>query len=122
MELNKKKAFKLTIGISIIIWCLFSLYRCASIDSCLDFGDVWDYAENRCRKDCLVWNQYYGCVQMNEEQLAIFNACSYNPATCDHEKRDQMYQDLCERYHAPIDPETGSCTFEKPPVNNKIRK
>lgn len=34
-------------------------------DICLDDGNVWDYEENRCRKDCLTWNDKYG-LRLND--------------------------------------------------------
>lgn len=35
------------------------------ISICHDDGGVWDYSENRCRFDCLTWNNIDGCVQEN---------------------------------------------------------
>ena len=33
-------------------------------ETCLDLGNgVWDYAEHRCRTDCVTWNKEQGCVK-----------------------------------------------------------
>ncbi len=46
----------------------FSLYRnYLEFETCLDFGNVWDYKEHRCRTDCLTWNAEQGCVPLTKE-------------------------------------------------------
>lgn len=116
MKINKKGILKYTVWVFLIFLCLFNVHRCAQVDSCLDLAGVWDYTENKCRKDCIVWNKYYGCVEMNEAQMAIFYDCAENSQTCDQEKLDNMFEELCKYYNAPQDPITGSCNFSEPPI------
>ena len=55
-----------TLGLILLItaggaagWFIFNQL---AIEACLDDGKVWDYAENRCRNDCLKWNENHGCI------------------------------------------------------------
>ncbi len=81
-------------------------------DICFDDGNVWDYAENRCRKDCLTWNSKYGCVQMTPEHQKILDECYNDREHCDKKLAHKYYLELCEKYKVPIDPKTGECYFD----------
>ena len=80
-------------------------------DMCFDDGNVWDYDEDRCRDDCLLWNDKYGCVQMTPEHIQYMKDCYRDRKRCDEELANRYYQELCDKYNAPIDPHTGYCTF-----------
>ena len=81
---------------------------------CLDTQHgVWDYAENRCRKDCLTWNSKYGCVQMTPEHQKILDECYNDREHCNRELAHKYYLELCKKYKVPIDPKTGNCYFDK---------
>lgn len=32
--------------------------------TCVSDGKVWDSSENRCRDDCLSWNEEQGCIPL----------------------------------------------------------
>ena len=81
-------------------------------DMCFDDGNVWDYDEDRCRDDCLLWNDKYGCVQMTPEQRKCIDECYEDWQHCDREQAHKNYLELCEKYKVPIDPKTGECYFD----------
>ncbi len=81
-------------------------------DMCFDDGNVWDYDEDRCRDDCLLWNDKYGCVQMTPEYKKILDECYNDRDHCDREQAHKYYLELCEKYKVPIDPKTGECYFD----------
>lgn len=98
------------------LWCVIKIDTFLKIDTCLDGGEIWDYNEKRCRNDCLLWNEIYGCVQMTPEELKIFHACSgkkYSDETCDRKEFEKIFGDVCKRYQVPIDLKSGQCSFEK---------
>mgnify|MGYP004478226825 FL=1 len=81
-------------------------------DMCFDDGNVWDYDEDRCRDDCLLWNDKYGCVQMTPEHRKFIDECYEDWQHCDREQAHKYYLELCEKYKVPIDPKTGECYFD----------
>ena len=81
-------------------------------DMCFDDGNVWDYDEDRCRDDCLLWNDKYGCVQMIPEHIQYIEDCRRDRKRCDREQAHKYYIELCEKYKVPIDPKTGECYFD----------
>ena len=81
-------------------------------DMCLDDGNVWDYDEDRCREDCLLWNDKYGCVQMTPEHVKVMKDCRRGRKRCDKELAKMYSEELCMKYSRRINPKTGHCTFE----------
>lgn len=112
MKINHKKLIKRTIFFIFLGWLLYQIDLWLSIDSCMDFGNVWDYAENRCRKDCLLWNEKYGCVQMPPEMIKLMDDCRHDIRNCNTELLAKYRDQLCAKYGAPKDPETGICYYE----------
>ena len=78
---------------------------------CLDDGKVWDGKEQRCRDDCLTWNEVNGCIYMDEEYRRLFAACADKSPDCDQKRLDDLYLGLCQKYQAPVNLEYGYCDF-----------
>ena len=106
-----KRAIIITTVSLILLWFLYGLDTFLRQLSCMDSGDVWDYDEDRCRDDCLTWKDKYGCVQMTPEHIQYMKDCRRDRKRCDEELANIYYQELCDKYNAPIDPHTGYCTF-----------
>lgn len=81
----------------------------------MDFGNVWDGDEKRCRKDCLTWNKVNGCIYMNEEYQRLFVACADKTAGCDENRLDELHLETCKKYNAPLNLDYGYCDFEFTP-------
>ena len=98
---------------AIVLLCLLVIFLYTDEPTfCLEAKHgVWDYAENRCRMDCLTWNSKYGCVQMTPEYKKILDECYNDRDHCDREQAHKYYLELCEKYKVPIDPKTGECYF-----------
>ena len=64
MKINKKKTIRWILIIGLIVYIARCTNRFLAIDSCLDFGNVWDYEQNICREDCLRWTKEEGCVSL----------------------------------------------------------
>ena len=80
-------------------------------DTCYDNGNVWDEAENRCRKDCLLISKKLGCIKMASEHIILLEECVKNPNLCDRKLERKYYNELCAKYNLPIDPKTNLCNF-----------
>ena len=106
-----KRAIIITTVTLFLLWILNAIDSALLVDTCRDGGDVWDYDEDRCRDDCLLWNDKYGCVQMTPEYIQYMKDCYRDRKRCDEELANRYYQELCDKYNAPIDPHTGYCTF-----------
>ncbi len=78
-------------------------------NSCLDNGNVWDYQENRCREDCLVWNKINGCIKMTAEQVKIFKDCRHKEVGCVSKK---VFDEICLNNNMPLNKKTGECDTE----------
>ena len=52
-----------------------------SIDTCLDNGQIWDYQNNICRDDCLIWKKEFGCIKLTPEQTKLLKRCK-NLSNC----------------------------------------
>ena len=99
------------IGILLIILC-FCGWKCFVFleqDSCLDSGNVWDYNENRCREDCLIWNKINGCIKMTEQQVQLFKKCHHEPAGCIPK---DVFNSICLQNNLPLNQVTGECDAE----------
>ena len=103
------KIFKLCgwlIVLSLVVW---KIYIFLAQDSCLDSGNVWDYDEGRCRDDCLRWDKVHGCIKMNDEQVALFKKCRYQPAGCVPRR---VFDDICLNNNLAVNKITGECNMD----------
>ena len=107
-----KRAIIITTVSLILLWFLDGLDTFLRQLSCMDSGDVWDYDEDRCREDCLLWNDKYGCVQMTPEHVKVMKDCRRGRKPCDVELAKMYSEELCMKYSRRINPKTGHCTFE----------
>lgn len=78
-------------------------------NSCLDSGNVWDYKENRCRDDCLMWNKINGCIKMTDEQVQLFEKCRNKPVGC---ISDDVFKRICLQNRLPFNLKTVECDAE----------
>ncbi len=101
--------------LGLMIWGTWHLNSCMEIDSCLDLGDVWDYNEKRCRKDCLTWNKLHGCIYMNEEYQRLFLACAEKTEECSDKRLEELHIEACKKYNGALNLEYGYCDFEFTP-------
>ena len=107
-----KRAIIITTVSLILLWILGEIDFFLRDDTCRDGGDVWDYDEDRCRDDCLLWNDRYGCVQMTPEHVKVMKDCRRGRKPCDVELAKMYSEELCMKYSRRINPKTGHCTFE----------
>jgi len=107
-----RRTVKFSVFIAILCFLGWRVHIFLLQDSCLDFGNVWDDEENRCRDDCLVWNKINGCVKMTEEQVNLFRKCRYEPAGCIPES---VFDDICLQNNLPLNKTTGECDAEFTP-------
>ena len=107
-----KRAIIITIVSLILLWILGEIDFFLREDTCRDGGGVWDYDEDRCREDCLLWNDKYGCVQMTPEHVKVMKDCRRGRKPCDVELAKMYSEELCMKYSRRINPKTGHCTFE----------
>ena len=107
-----KRAIIITIVSLILLWILGEIDFFLREDTCRDGGGVWDYDEDRCREDCLLWNDKYGCVQMTPEHMQAIKDCRRDRKRCDVELIKWHSEELCMKYSRRINPNTGHCTFE----------
>ena len=107
-----KRAIIITTVSLILLWILGEIDFFLREDTCRDGGGVWDYDEDRCREDCLLWNDKYGCVQMTPEHMQAIKDCRRDRKRCDVELIKWHSEELCMKYSRRINPKTGHCTFE----------
>ncbi len=107
-----KRAIIITTVTLLLLWILNAIDSALLVDTCRDGGDVWDYDEDRCREDCLLWNDKYGCVQMTPEHVKVMKDCRRGRKPCDVELAKMYSEELCMKYSRRINPKTGHCTFE----------
>ena len=107
-----KRAIIITTVTLFLLWILNAIDSALLVDTCRDGGDVWDYDEDRCREDCLLWNDKYGCVQMTPEHVKVMKDCRRGRKRCDKELAKMYSEELCMKYSRRINPKTGHCTFE----------
>ncbi len=107
-----KRAIIITTVSLILLWILGEIDFFLREDTCRDGGGVWDYDEDRCREDCLLWNDKYGCVQMTPEHMQAIKDCCRDRKRCDVELIKWHSEELCMKYSRRINPNTGHCTFE----------
>ena len=107
-----KRAIIITTVSLILLWILGEIDFFLREDTCRDGGGVWDYDEDRCREDCLLWNDKYGCVQMTPEHMQAIKDCRRDRKRCDVELIKWHSEELCMKYSRRINPHTGYCTFE----------
>lgn len=107
-----KRAIIITTVSLILLWILGEIDFFLREDTCRDGGGVWDYDEDRCREDCLLWNDKYGCVQMTPEHMQAIKDCRMDRKRCDVELIKWHSEELCMKYSRRINPNTGRCTFE----------
>ena len=107
-----KRAIIITTVSLILLWILGEIDFFLREDTCRDGGGVWDYDEDRCREDCLLWNDKYGCVQMTPEHVKVMKDCRRGRKPCDVELAKMYSEELCMKYSRRINPKTGHCTFE----------
>ncbi len=80
-----------------------------AIESCLDDSKVWDYAENRCRNDCMKWNKKYGCIKLTPEQMTLFENCRHNLPNC---ISAAGYKEICLNNQKAWNIDEKECYFE----------
>ena len=99
------------IGVLLMILCFggWKGFVFLEQNSCLDNGNVWDYDENRCREDCLAWNEINGCIKMTDEQIKLFKKCRHQPAGCISK---DVFNNICLQNHLPLNQATGECDAE----------
>ena len=98
-------------GVLVLLGCLGGVlyYYMYPAKFCAQMNQVWDGDEKRCRDDCLVWNEANGCVYLNEEHRALFEACADKTADCDEARLKELNVGLCHKYNAPINLKYGYC-------------
>ena len=64
-----------------------------SIDTCVDNGQVWDYQNNICRDDCLIWKKEFGCIKLTPEQTKLLKQCK-NLSNCPNNQTFKEIQKL----------------------------
>lgn len=98
------------------IWlCVLIFFILDKPGDCGSSGDVWDYNEKRCRKDCLTWNKLHGCIYMNEEYQRLFMACAEKTAECNEKRLHELHVEACKKYNGALNLEYGYCDFEFTP-------
>lgn len=107
-----KRAIIITTVSLILLWILGEIDFFLRDDTCRDGGGIWDYYEDRCRDDCLLWNDKYACVQMTPEHVKVMKDCRRDRKRCDVELAKIYSEELCMKYSKRINPKTGRCTFE----------
>ena len=96
----------------VIVFLLIQAKGCMEVDSCLDFGNVWDYDEKRCRSDCLAWIKGKGCIEMNEEFQKLFTACNEKTPQCDEKRLKELLFAACQKYQGAWSLAENLCYFD----------
>lgn len=96
------------IFIGIVVAFVYNPYW-LSIDACLDNGKVWDYKEKRCRDDCYLWREEFGCIKLNKNQLGRLKRCNGRIQDCDN---DTLYREVCFNNNKAWDVDKRVCLFE----------
>lgn len=106
------KVTKICVVLGVLVFMGYKFFIFFEQNSCLDIGDVWDYSENRCRGDCLVWNKINGCIKLTEEQIKLFKKCRHQSAGC---VSKEIFSEICLNNNLPINMQTGECDAEFTP-------
>lgn len=95
----------------LIILCIaiWKIHIFLAQDSCLDSGNVWDYQENRCRNDCLAWNETNGCIKLTTEQIGLFEQCRHKQQGC---IAKEIFDEICLNNNLSLNKVTGECDME----------
>lgn len=116
--MSRSKILKFCFWIIVAVFAVWRIFIFLEQNSCLDDGNVWDYQENRCREDCLVWNEINGCIKMTDEQVKLFKDCRHKEAGCISK---EVFDDICLRNNMPLNKKTGECDAEFTPSQcNKL--
>ena len=81
------------------------------IDTCLDNGQVWDYQNNICRDDCLVWQKEFGCIKLTPKQTKLLKQCRNQP-NCPN---SQTYKEICLNNQKAWNINENECKFDFSP-------
>ena len=79
-----------------------------SIDTCLDNGQVWDYQNNICRDDCLIWKKEFGCIKLTPEQTKLLKRCK-NLSNCPD---NQTLKEICLNNQKAWNIDNNDCKFD----------
>ncbi len=107
--MHYSKIIKICIILMALLFCAWKCFVFLAQNSCMDSGNVWDYKENRCREDCLAWNEVNGCIRLTDEQIKLFKKCRHQPASCVSE---EVFEEICLNNNLPINKQTGECDAE----------
>lgn len=112
MKISKEFGVKFLYFSAAIVFTVFVFFMTDKSGICADTGSVWDDDEQRCRDDCLTWNEIHGCIYIDEAYQKLFVACASKTADCDVEKLRRLNIQLCEKYRAAWNLGYGYCDFK----------
>ena len=97
--------FLFIVGITLIIlFCVIVfavlVYEDLYTGSCYDSGNVWDYKEDRCRDDCVTFDNDGNCVALTPEEVKKFYESSLT---------DEEWLEICKRNQKPYNAKTLEC-------------
>lgn len=102
----------------VLIFIMFFVFD--DIGDCASSGKVWDYNQDYCRDDCLLWIKDLGCVELSQEMLNQLNKCGEHNE-CYNRILDSITEELCEKYKMPYDKERKQCFWDfKPELCHKL--
>lgn len=107
--MHYSKVIKICILLAVLLFGSWKYFVFLEQNSCLDEGNVWDYNENRCRGDCLAWNQINGCIKLTDDQIELFKKCRYKSAGC---VAKEVFNEICLNNNLPLNKKTGECDTE----------
>ncbi len=102
------KIILMLLPLFLVGWFILNFHKFA-IEACLDDGKVWDYAENRCRNDCLKWGKEYGCIKLTPKQITLFENCRHNLPNC---ISVADYKEICLNNQKAWNIDEEDCYFE----------
>ena len=76
--MHYSKVIKICIILAVLLFGGWKYFVFLEQNGCLDEGNVWDYNENRCREDCLAWNEINGCIKLTDEQMMYIFSYTQN--------------------------------------------
>lgn len=117
--MNYSKIIKICFLVAVFCFMVWKIYIFLLQNSCLDFGNVWDYDNNQCRNDCLTWNHINGCIKMTNSEVKLFEDCRYKPINC---IPDSIFNEICLRNNLALNKSTKECDMEFTPDKcNKLK-